>query len=245
MGIMVYIAIILMGAIPYYLFFKSSKPINALFIFVVSVVGFFIYSIDPHIPKNIYSYIFDVVALATSFFTFFISYKTTNLIKLSYYFIFLNAVSVFILPYKIFDVYYSSVVIASALLYVIALKYIEMFESANFYNIKGLALTSPKLALMIRLTLMALGLYPPFSNFFSLFLGVLKGNFDKIDYITLGWIFFSNFFMAFRIMKNTIFGAPNENIVYKDISRKSTFIMTLILIILAFLGFANFLEALI
>ncbi len=242
---MVYVAIALMGAIPYYLLFKSLKPKNALIIFILSVTGFFVYSINPDIPKNIYSHIFEIIALATSVFTFYISYKTTNLIKLSYYFLFLNAVSVFALPYKIFDTYYSSVVIASSILYVIALKYIEIFESANFYNVKGLALTSPRLALMIRLTLMALGLYPPFSNFFALFLGILKGGLDKAGYIILGWIFFSNFFVAFRIMKNTIFGAPNEHIVYKDISGKSTLAMTIMLLILAAIGFANFLEALI
>ncbi|GAB6078186.1 hypothetical protein [Hydrogenobaculum acidophilum] len=242
---MVYFAIVLMGAIPYYLFFKSPKPKNTLMIFLISIIGFLMYSISPSIPKNMYYDMFAVVAFATSLLTFYLSYKTTNLMKLSYYFLFLNAVSVFILPYKVFNVYYSSVVIASALLYVIALKYIEIFESANFYNVKGLALTSPKLALMIRLTLMALGLYPPFSNSFSLLLGILKGDLSKIGYLIISWIFFANFFMAFRIMKNTIFGAPNENVIYKDISGKSALVMTIVLLMLTLLGLSSFLEALI
>ncbi len=242
---MVYFAIVLMGAIPYYLFLKSPKPKNTLMIFLISIIGFLMYSISPSISKNMYYDIFLLMAFATSVLTFYLSYKTTNLMKLSYHFLFLNTVSVFILPYKVFSVYYSSVVIASALLYVIALKYIEIFESANFYSVKGLALTSPKLALMIRLTLMALGLYPPFSNSFSLLLGILKGDLNKIGYLVIGWIFFANFFMAFRIMKNTIFGAPNENVIYKDISGKSALAMTIVLLMLTLLGLSSFLEALI
>lgn len=241
---MVYLVIVLMGALPYYMLFKSPKPKNALIIFSISTIGFLIYSLFPYLPKSSYNILLELMAFATSLLTFYLSYKTTNLIKLSYYFLFLNAVSIFVLPNRIFNVYYLSVLGASSLLYTISIKYIEIFESANFYNVKGLALKSPRLALILRLTLMALGLYPPFSNFFSLFLGVLKENTSTINYIIFGWIFFANFFMAFRIMKNTVFGAPNENIVYKDISGKTAIAMTFLLLVLAVIGFSNLLEAL-
>jgi len=45
-------------------------------------------------------------------------------------------------------------------------------------------------------------------------------------------------------MKNTIFGAPNENIVYKDISGKTAIAMTFLLLVLALVGFSNLVEAL-
>jgi hypothetical protein len=241
---MVYLAIVLMGALPYYLLFKSSKPKNALIIFSISAIGFLMYSLFPYLPKSSYNILLELMAFATSLLTFYLSYKTTNLTKLSCYFLFLNAVSVFVLSSHIFNVYYLSVLGGSLLLYTISIKYIEIFESANFYNVKGLALKSPKLALMLRLTLMALGLYPPFSNFFSLFFGVLKEHVSAVNYIIFSWIFFANFFMAFRIMKNTIFGAPNENVVYKDISGKTAIAMTFLLLLLAVIGFSNLLEAL-
>jgi hypothetical protein len=241
---MVYLAIVLMGALPYYILFKSPKPRNALIIFSISAIGFLIYTLFPYLPKSSYNIILEAASFATSLLTFYLSYKTTNLTRLSYYFLFLNAVSIFVLPSHIFNVYYLSVLGSAFLLYAISIKYIEIFESANFYNVKGLALKSPKLALMLRLTLMALGLYPPFSNFFSLFLGILKESANTVNYIIFSWIFFANFFMAFRIMKNTIFGAPNENIVYKDISGKTAIAMTFLLLVLALVGFSNLLEAL-
>ncbi|MFP3254013.1 MAG: hypothetical protein RXN95_02980, partial [Hydrogenobaculum sp.] len=187
---MVYLAIVLMGALPYYILFKSPKPRNALIIFSISAIGFLIYTLFPYLPKNSYNIILEAAAFATSLLTFYLSYKTTNLTRLSYYFLFLNAVSVFVLPSHIFNVYYLSVLGSAFLLYAISIKYIEIFESANFYNVKGLALKSPKLALMLRLTLMALGLYPPFSNFFSLFLGILKESANTVNYIIFSWIFF-------------------------------------------------------
>ncbi len=242
---MAYIGILLMGALPYYIFFKSSNRQVVGIIFAVVFLGFLIYNFFYTMQNEIMYRALEIVAFLTSVFTFWQSYKTYNLSKLSYYFLFLNTVIVFALPHNLFYYYYISVYFESLFLFFLSMYYVIFFGSANFSNVQGLALKSPKLALMLRLTLMGLGLYPPFGNIFLLFAGLLKGGFDLYGFIIFVWIFFANFFMAFRIMKNTVFGVPNENIVYRDIDSKHFLMNSAIIIMLILLGIGSFLEVMI
>lgn len=238
------LGILFIGTIPYYLLIKNN-PFKPIIMFFLSTIGI-VLLYEQHIVSNVYVYeVLTILAIATSLSTFIISYKTSNLIRLSYKFLFLNAVSFFIMPFKIFTIYFWSIILSSFLLYIISFYIHQIFESANFEGIRGFALKSPKLALVLRLNLMALGCYPPFSNFFFLFEGFLKTDSNMFNYAIFIWLFLANFFMAFRIMKNTVFGTPNENIVYRDLDGYRVSIITLGLLVLTILGILGFVEVII
>lgn len=242
--LMSYIGLVLVGVFPYYLL-KSQKLKDYTIFFLVFLGLLILYNY--HIIRSFQVYeVFEIVGLAGSIITLKKSYDTHNLIKLSYYFLFINGVSFFVLPFDVFLFYFMSVFLGSILLYILGMYMENMYESANFDTLKGFALKSPSFALILRLDLLALGCYPPFSSFFYLFMGFLiKTSSDIWDierYIILIYLFFANFFMAFRIMRNTIFGKSNENILYKDIKLSQMIIPSLIIVVLIVLGFYGFLE---
>jgi len=100
------------------------------------------------------------MAFITSALTFLLSYRTSNLIKLSYYFVFVNVVALFIFKDKwMFELYFGSLVLSAFSLYLVGYYMDKTFGSANIDAITGIVLKAPKLALFLRLSLMNLG--PP------------------------------------------------------------------------------------
>lgn len=242
----VYLGLILIGVFPYYLF--KSQKLKDYYIFLSVVFGLLILY-KWHILRSFQIYnLFEIIGLIGSIFTLRLSYKTHNLKKLSYYFLFMNSVSFFVLPFNIFLFYFGSVFLGAFLLYILGVYMEHMYESANFDILKGFALKTPMFGLILRLDLLVLGAYPPFSTFFYLFMGLLIKSPMNIwsaeRWIIILYLFFANFILAFRIMKNTIFGKPNENILYKDLDISKMILPSLILLILIVLGFYGFLEVL-
>ncbi|MGC8588901.1 MAG: hypothetical protein ACP5LI_07760, partial [Hydrogenobaculum sp.] len=96
---MYYLALILMGILPYYLFGKNFKNYSTLFL-GLPLMGLSIYHFDdPTTASTVYK-VLELMAFTTSVLTFFLSYRTLNLIKLSYYFVFVNVVALFIFKDK-------------------------------------------------------------------------------------------------------------------------------------------------
>jgi hypothetical protein len=58
---------------------------------------------------------------------------------------------------------------------------------------------------------------------------MLNADVDLLWYITLIVIFFGNFLIAVRVMAKTVFGKPNTNVHYIDVSSKEKLLHTAII----------------
>ncbi len=240
---MFYVALVLMGLVPYYFVAKNFKKYGSIFL-VLPTLGLGIYYFDDVVKTEFYRTL-EIIAFSTSVLTFFLSYKTKNLIKLSYYFVFVNVVALFIFQNKwMFELYFVSLIFSAFSLYVIALYMDKNFGSANIDAITGVVLKAPKLALFLRLSLMNLGLYPPFANALIMILSVIKSSLSLDAYLIVAWLFFANFFMAFRIMTKSLFGKPNPILVYKDIGEAYLLLFVGLLLVPTIIGFYSLLEVL-
>ncbi|HEK25421.1 MAG: hypothetical protein ACP5S8_02525 [Hydrogenobaculum sp.] len=241
---MYYLALILMGILPYYLFGKNFKNYSTLFL-GLPLMGLSIYHFDdPTTASTVYK-VLELMAFTTSVLTFFLSYRTLNLIKLSYYFVFVNVVALFIFKDKwMFELYFGSLVFSAFSLYLVGYYMDKTFGSANIDAITGIVLKAPKLALFLRLSLMNLGLYPPFANALIMTSNIVKTNIGVDGYLIVFWLFFANFFMAFRILNSSLFGKPNQLVNYKDIGQGYVFVFSILFLVLTAVGFYSLMEVL-
>jgi hypothetical protein len=241
---MYYLALTMMGILPYYLFGKNFKTYSMLFL-GLPLMGLFIYHFDdPTATSSIYKAL-ELMAFITSALTFLLSYRTSNLIKLSYYFVFVNVVALFIFKDKwMFELYFGSLVFSAFTLYLVGYYMDKTFGSANIDAITGIVLKAPKLALFLRLSLMNLGLYPPFANALIITSNILKSSLHLDGYLIVVWLFFANFFMAFRIINSSLFGKPNPLVNYKDIGQGYVFVFSLVFSVLTVVGFYSLMEVL-
>ncbi|GAB6077440.1 hypothetical protein [Hydrogenobaculum acidophilum] len=241
---MFYLALLLMGLIPYYLLVKDFKRYGVALL-TLPFVGLGVYHFDDVLQNDMVYKTIEGIAFLTSVLTFLLSYKTTNLIKLSYYFVFVNVVALFIFKDKwMFELYFGSMILSAFSLYLIALYMNKTFGSANIDSITGLVLKAPKLALFLRFSLMNLGLYPPFANALIITADIVKSHLSLDGYLIMGWVFFANFFMAFRIMSKSLFGKPNELVQYKDIAQSYLLVFSALFLVLTLAGFYSLMEVL-
>ena len=242
---MFYIALTLMGLIPYYLVVKDSKRFGSSLL-AIPVMGLLAYHFDDVMKDYTIYKSLEAVAFFTSLLTFVLSYKTKNLIKLSYYFIFVNVVTLFMFKDKwMFELYFGSLIFSAFSLYLIALYMDKHFGSASIDSITGLVLKAPKLALFLRLSLMNLGLYPPFANALIMISNIVKSDLGLDGYLIVAWVFFANFFMAFRIMTKSLFGKPNPMVGYKDIGDMYFALFSVLFLVLTVVGFYSLVEVLV
>ncbi len=242
---MFYVALVFMGLVPYYFAVKDFKRYGSTLL-ALPFIGLGVYHFDDVIQNELVYRILEGAAFFTSILTFFMSYKTKNLIKLSYYFVFVNVVALFIFKDKwMFELYFGSLIFSAFSLYLVATYMDKVFGSANIDSITGLVLKAPKLALFLRFSLMNLGLYPPFANALIMTASIVKSHLSLDGYLIMGWVFFANFFMAFRIMSKSLFGKPNELLTYKDIGQAYLWVFTVLFLALTLVGFYSLMEVLI
>jgi hypothetical protein len=241
---MYYLALALMGILPYYLVVKNFKNYSTLFL-GLPLIGLFTYHFDDPTTTSIIYKALELMAFITSVLTFFLSYRTSNLIKLSYYFVFVNVVALFIFKDKwMFELYFGSLVFSAFSLYLVGYYMDKTFGSANIDAITGIVLKAPKLALFLRLSLMNLGLYPPFANALIMTSNIVKTYLGVDGYLIVFWLFFANFFMAFRILNSSLFGKPNQLVNYKDIGQGYVFVFSVLFLVLTIVGFYSLMEVL-
>ncbi len=236
-----FLMVLLLAGLPYYVFFEkkfSEKFFYVSFFLILvglSLLWFF------NLQCN---YVCIFIALATSIFTTYKAIKTTNLYKLSYYFLFINSPVYFLFSIKYSVYFIISLLITSLGLFLIGKYYERNYGSPNFYGIGGLALQAPIAGLFLRIYLITLALYPPFPNAVLLFNSMLKSELDIVWYTVVVVFFFGNFFVAMRILTNTVFGKPNKNVFYIDFNVREKLIHTLLNITLLVIGIYGLKEVL-
>ncbi|NPA52008.1 MAG: hypothetical protein GXO22_03860 [Aquificae bacterium] len=240
---MEFVLLILLAGVPYYIFLEKSLKKYTFFIsaFLIIVGLLFMILFNVNCSQNLFC-IFS--AILTSLFTTYKALKTTNIYKLVNYFIFINSPVYFLFSFEYFVYFIFSLLVTLVGLYLIGYYYEKNYGSANFFSVGGLALKSPFAGLFLRIYLINLALYPPFPNAVFLFNSMLKDKLDLIWYTVIIVFFFGNFFVAMKILVNTVFGKANENIFYIDLERKEKIFHTVLNIVLLAVGIYGLEEVL-
>lgn len=234
--------LILLAGVPYYLLLRKFISYDKIFIIstLFLLIGLFI----KFLTGFQCGWICITISLVSTLITFYIALKTTNLHRLSYYFLFMNA-PVFLLIDIKYSIYYAVALIITLIgLYFIGNYYKRNYGSANFANISGLAIKTPFVGFVLRIYLISLALYPPFPNSVFLFNSFLKNETSYMWYVVLAIVIFSNFLIAMRILTNTVFGKPNEIIFYNDIKGNERLAHFFIIAILTIWGINGLMEVL-
>ncbi len=242
MQLMEIVLFILLAGLPYYFLLRKFISYDKIFIIstLLLLVGLFI-KFQTGLQC---SWACITISLISALITFYVALKTTNLYRLSYHFLFINA-PVFLLIDIKYSIYYAVALIITLIgLYFIGTYYKRNYGSANFANISGLAIKTPFVGFVLRIYLISLALYPPFPNSVFLFNSFLKNETSYMWYVVLAIVIFSNFFIAMRILTNTVFGKPNKIIFYSDIKGKERLAHFFIIILLTIWGLNGLMEVL-
>ncbi len=237
------ILLFFLAGVPYYIFlekgFKKYIFFISAFLLILGLGTMLLFGLDCNQNK-----ICIIFAILTSLFTTYKALKTTNIYKLTNYFIFINSPVYFLFSLEYFIFFTFSLLITLLGLYLIGYYYEKNYGSANFYSIGGLALEAPFVGFFLRIYLINLALYPPFPNAVFLFNSMLKDKLDFIWYTVIIVFFFGNFFVAMKILVNTVFGKANKNIFYVDLESKERLIHTALNVILLSVGIYGLTEVL-
>ncbi len=204
---------ILAAGIPYYILLEKYTQLKSKHIFLLS--GFLLLCaviLSLYVP-NEHRMLCVVVALFSAVYSIYKATKTTNFYKLGYYLIFVNA-PFFLLFENEGALYSSSLLISLTGIYLIAKFYEKNYGSANYRHITGITLVRPYIGTYLTFYLIALALYPPFPNSLYFLSYIFKSEPDLLVYTVVTTLFFGNFFLAMRVMRQTLFGRPNSNIHY-------------------------------
>lgn len=230
--------LILAGGIPYFILLEPVKKISSRFIFIFSslmLLGAIVlswYVPNEHLMSTV------LVAFASALYAIYKALQTTNFYKLGYYLIFVNAP--FFMLFEEAGAMYSLALLVSLLgIYLIARFYEKNYASANYHYIRGITLSTPYIGTFLTVYLIALALYPPFPNALYFFNYILGAETSWIWYVVVVTLFFANFHLAIRVLKQSLFGQPNPNIHYVDLSvseKALHFTVVLLLLVLSIYG---------
>ncbi|HSR73451.1 MAG TPA: hypothetical protein VLL31_01280 [Sulfurovum sp.] len=238
------ILLFLFAALPYYLFFEKTKKLNPEKIFLVTVFlllsGMAVASFTPFESSRT----FIIIALISSIFSIYKATKTSNLYKLSYYMLFINAPVLFMFDLKQSVPYVLSLMVTLFGIYLIGKYYERNYGSANYHSVTGITLITPYAGLALRIYIITLALYPPFPNSIFFLNSILKADIGILWYLVVVVIFFGNFILAMRILAQSVFGKPNDNLHYVDLASKDKKIHFVIILTLFLLSIWGFKEAL-
>ena len=187
-----------------------------------------------------YSSLLVIISLFSAIFSIYKATKTTNFYKLGYYLIFINAPFFMLFIREQGALYSLSLLITLAGVYSIAKHYDKYYGSANYHGISGTTLATPYVGSFLTVYLITLALYPPFPNSLFLLSSMIKGETTLLWYIVVIVLFFGNFLLAMRVMPKTVFGKPNTNLHYVDLTSKEKIIHFAVIIILLFLSIIGF-----
>ena len=238
------VLLILSGGIPYYIFLEKSKKVKSEYIFILSGLLLLSAIIVSSYTGSEYSKLCVIISLLTAIYSIYKATQTTNFYRLGYYLIFVNAP--FFILFKDQGVLYSvSLLVSLTGLYLVAKYYEKYYGSANYHHVTGITLATPCIGTYLTFYLIALALYPPLPNSVFFLSYIFKSEPDILWYIVVTTLFFGNFFLAMRVMKNTLFGKPNPNIHYVHMNSKEKTIHFLIVVLLLLLSIYGLKETLI
>ncbi len=239
-----FILLFLFSGLPYYIYFEKTKKLEKEKIFFLSafllICGAILVSIFP----NEASMPFIVIAFLSSLFSLYKANQTTNLYKLCYYILFFNAPVLIMFKTEQTILYAISLLLGLFGLYLIGKYYERNYGSANYQSISGITLVTPYAGLFLTTYLTALALYPPLPNSLLFLYGILTTEMNTMWYFIVIVIFFGNFLIAVRVMAKTVFGKPNTNVHYIDLTLSEKRIHLSIIIILLLLSIVALKEIL-
>ena len=234
------ILLILAAGVPYYLVLEKSKKLNNEKIFLISAFLLLCAIVISSFIATEYSSQLVIVSLVSAIFSIYKASKTTNFYKFGYYLLFINA-PFFMLFIREQGVLYSlSLLITLSGIYSIAKHYDKYYGSANYHGISGTTLATPYIGGFLTVYLITLALYPPFPNALFLLSSMIKEETTLLWYIVVVVLFLGNFMVAMRVMPKTVFGTPNTNLHYVDLTSKEKmmhFVIIIILLVLSIIGF--------
>ena len=227
----------LAGGVPYYLLLEKAK-LNSKIIFVMSALMLALATLLSLSNKTIESDLLLLITFVNTVFTIYKASKTTNFYKLGYYLIFINAP--FFLLFESNGAKYSLSLLISLLgLYLIGRFYEKNYASANYHYIRGITLSTPYIGTFLTIYLITLALYPPFPNALYFLNYLVNVEPTLACYGIVVTIFFGNFVLAMKVMRESLFGRPNPNIHYVDLStseKLTHFGVVILLLILSITG---------
>jgi len=231
--------IFLFAGLPYYLYLEKRKTFSDQKILFLTSFFVFIGIIIDLVSGQISSTPFIFLAFISSLYAFYRATKTTNFYKLLYLILFFNA-PVFLMFESYAGALYALSLLTSILgIFLMAKSYDRFYGSANYQPITGLTLVAPYSGLFLTIYLTALALYPPFANSILFFNAIMEHEATLLWYLIVIVVFFGNFFIAARVMAKTVFGKPNPNVHYQDISPKQRWqhvAIVLFLLLLSLVG---------
>jgi hypothetical protein len=235
--------LILMAGAPYFYFLKNLQDKTIFYIVALSLI---IGTIFSHII--IHTQFMDfiiVISIASSIFAILQAYKTTNIYKLSYLFIFISSPLFFIIDSQYSLWFIISILVNTAALFRVGIFFEQRYGIANFYSITALVTNAPKLAFFFKLYLLSLALFPPFPNFIFAIDILLTSEMNFINLLAFVVVFLGSFFIAMSILTRTIFGKENKNIYYATFKAKDFAIHLSILGAIVILGAYGLMEVLV
>ena len=239
-----FILLFLFSGVPYYLYLEKTKKLSYEKTFLLSSFLVLCGMLLLIITQQEISIVVIILLILSSLFSLYRATKTTNLYKLTYYIMFFN-VPVLVFGIKESIYYGISLLVSLFGLYLMAKYYDKNYGSANYQPITGITLVSPYAGFFLTIYLTTLALYPPFPNSILFFNAILSVDTNVLWYIIVAIVFFGNFFLAAKVMAKTVFGKPNANVHYIDLSTKERNIHIAIfiaLIILSILGLQEVLS---
>ena len=240
-----FILFLMLGGLPYFIYLEKSKKITPKNIFLLSAaitaVGLAIYA------QLSYAFAvpFLMLALISAMIAFYRANKTTNLYKTAYLMLFFNVPLMMLSQVTSTTFYGVSLLVTLSGLFLMGTYYEKNYGSANYQPISGMMLVSPFAALFATIYLTTLSLYPPFPNALLFFHTILEADISFLWYITVIVIFFGNFLIGAKIMAKTVFGKPNHNMHYIDLSlneRWMHFGIVTLLLLLSLVGLKELLS---
>lgn len=239
-----FILLFLFAGVPYYLFFEKTKLLGKEKIFFLAaffvMVGLLVNYQYQHTPSGLVI----SIALSASLVSLYKAHRTSNLYKLVYYILFFNAPMLMMFEAKESMLFALSLLVTLVGIFLIAKYYERNYGSANYQSITGITLVTPYAGLMLTIYLTALALYPPFPNSLMFLNGILASDISTLWAIAVVLIFFGNFLIVVKVMANTVFGKPNSNVHYIDLTSKERWVHLTIFITLLVLSIVGLKELL-
>ena len=209
------VLLVLAAGVPYYLVLERFLSSRAIFLLSALLLAGAI-GMSFYVP-NEHRTVFVLISFISSLISIYMATKTTNFYKLGYYLVFVNA-PFFILFEEKGALYSTSLLVSLMGLFFIGRFYEKNYASANYHYIRGIILSTPHIGTYLTVYLITLALYPPFPNALYFLSHILNAQTNVLWYVVVITLFFGNFHLAMKVMKESLFGNPNPNIHYVDLS---------------------------
>lgn len=234
----------LLGGLPYYIYLENNRKFSyestflfSAMLFMLGLISYAFYTEEIHI-------LLQILVIPVSLYSLYRANKTNNLYKLITYILFFNAPMLMVFEGKAGLMYGVTLLVTLCGLYLMGRFYERSYGSANYQPITGIILVTPYAGLFLTIYLTALALYPPFPNALFFFNTIITGETNFLWYVTVVIIFFGNFLIGARMMSQTVFGKPNKNVHYIDLTAKERIIHLAFLAVLLMLSIVGLKELL-